>query len=697
MSTTLLPKRILVADNEPETLVLMRAALKKYGFEVSAVADGEQALQQFRSNPCDMVILNVDMPRLNGFQVLTALRKEARRDLPIILVIGMDDMVSIEKAYDCGATDFIAKPISWQLIGCRVKYLFRTYQNMTDLSVVNARNQENLAAAIPDTVFRMDNAGLILDSYNERMRFSGVFALSAGSHLLDSLPEEIALNLMNAMKLARDSNTVQIVTYSLEGRYSDIGHYEARVVVIDQDETLCLVSDVTVRKESENKFFNLAYFDTLTGLPNYRSFLDRLDREIRRAKMQGGKLAVLSIGLDRFTIINESMGYPTGDNLLQLAADRLRERFCTNDVISRTKIIQNESALARPGGDEFSVLIHINQPEEALGVAEQICEIMGRPFVIDEYHVLLTVSNGIALYPENGDNAEVLLKEANTAMHHAKKDGHDNNQFYNISFTQQAQRRLILENNLRVALERDEFYLLYQPKFNLRKRCIQSVEALIRWKNPEKGIISPVDFIPIAEETGLIIPIGEWVLRHACHDAIKWRRAGLNLNVAVNLSAKQFRDANLLETVLSALSSSSLTPDFVELEITENALMEDNESTLKILRNLRKNGIHIALDDFGTGYSSMSYLKHIPLNTLKIDQSFVKELPHNKENFAIVLAIISMAKSLGYAVVAEGVETLEQVQILKQLNCDVLQGYFFSKPVDASEIITLSRKQWDIY
>jgi diguanylate cyclase (GGDEF)-like protein len=697
MSTTLLPKRILVADNEPETLVLMRAALKKYGFEVSAVADGEQVLQQFRSNPCDMVILNVDIPRLNGFQVLTALRKEARRDLPIILVIGMDDMLSIEKSYDCGATDFIVKPISWHLIGYRVKYLFRTYQNMTDLSVVNARNQETLAAAIPDTVFRMDNAGLILDSHNERMLFSGVFALSAGSHLLDSLPEEIALNLMNAMKLARDSNTVQNVTYSLERRYSDVRHYEARVVVIDQDEILCLVSDVTVRKEAENKIFNLAYFDTLTGLPNYRSFLDRLDREIRRAKMQGGKLAVLSIGLDRFTIINESMGYPTGDNLLQLAADRLRERFCTNDVISRTKIIQNESALARPGGDEFSVLIHINQPEEALGVAEQIRKIMGRPFVIDEYHVLLTVSNGIALYPENGDNAEVLLKEANTAMHHAKKDGHDNNQFFNISFTQQAQRRLILENNLRVALEREEFYLLYQPKFNLRKRCIQSVEALVRWKNPEKGIISPVDFIPIAEETGLIIPIGEWVLRHACHDAIKWRRAGLNLNVAVNLSAKQFRDANLLETVLNALSSSSLTPDFVELEITENALMEDNESTLKILRNLRENGIHIALDDFGTGYSSMSYLKHIPLNTLKIDQSFVKELPHDKENFAIVLAIISMAKSLGYAVVAEGVETLEQVQILKQLNCDVLQGYFFSKPVDASEIITLSRKQWDIY
>ncbi len=689
-----LPKRILVAVDEHTALVLMRAVLEKYGFEVSAVADGEQALQQFRANPSDMVILDVDMRHLNGFQVLTALRKEVRGDLPILLVTGMDDMLSVEKAYECGATDFIAKPINWSLIGHRVKYLFRTYQNMADHSIVNARNQGALTA-IPDTVFRMDNAGLILDGHREETHYSGVLALPIGSHLSDNLPEKIAVNLINAMKLARETNVVQNVTSSLKIKNS-IKHYEARVVVIDQDETLCLVSDVTVRKESEDKIFNLAYFDTLTGLPNCRSFLDRLDREIRRAKMQGGRLAVLSIGLDRFAIINESMGYPTGDNLLQLAADRLREKFRPYDMISRTKIIQDESALARPGGDEFSVLIHINQPEEALGVAERIREIMSQPFVIDECHVLLTVSNGIALYPENGDNAEVLLKEANTAMHHAKKDGHDNSQFYNISFTQQAQHRLSLENNLRVALEREEFYLLYQPKFNLRTRCIQSVEALIRWKNPEKGIISPVDFIPLAEETGLIIPIGEWVLRHACRDAIKWRRAGLNLNVAVNLSAKQFRDENLLETVLNALSASSLTPDFVELEITENALMEDNESTLKILRNLRENGINIALDDFGTGYSSMSYLKHIPLNTLKIDQSFVKELPYDRENFAIVLAIISMAKSLGYTVVAEGVETLEQAQMLNQLNCDALQGYFFSKPVDASEIITLSRKQWDI-
>ena len=695
MSTIPLPKRILVADDEQTALVLMRAVLEKCGFEVITVADGERALQQFRSNPCDMVMLDVDMPHLNGFQVLAVLRKEVGNDLPIILVTGMDDTLSVEKAYECGATDFIAKPINWSLFGHRVKYLFRAYQNMLDLSVANARN-EAILTAIPDTLFRIDSNGLILDSHNEKKHYSGTFALSTDSYLSDNLPEKISVDFMNAIKLARGANTAQRITFSLESQNDNFTHYEARVVVIDQDEALCLVSDVTEQKESENRIFKLAYFDTLTGLPNRRSFLDRLDREIRRAKIQGEKLAVLSIGLDRFTTINESMGYPTGDNLLQLAADRLRERFRPYDMISHTQIIRDEIELARPGGDEFSVLMHIKQPEEALGVAERVREIMSQPFVADGRHVVLTVSNGIALYPENGDNAEVLLKEANTAMHHAKKDGHDNSQFYNISFTQQAQRRLSLENNLRVALEREEFYLLYQPKFDLRKRSMQSVEALIRWKNPEKGIISPVDFIPLAEETGLIVPIGEWVLRQACHDAIKWQHAGLNLSVAVNLSPKQFRDANLIETVLNALSSSSLTPDFVELEITENALMVDSEATLKILRNLRENGIHIALDDFGTGYSSMSYLKHIPLNTLKIDQSFVKELSHSKENFAIVLAIISMAKSLGYVVVAEGVETIEQVQILDHLNCDVLQGYFFSKPVDTSEIITLSRKQWEI-
>lgn len=690
-----MPKRILIADDEQTSLVMMRAALEESGFEVSAVADGAQALQQFRIRPCDMIMLDVEMPHLNGFQVLAALRKEVGDDLPIILVTGMDDMHSVEKAYEYGATDFIAKPINWSLIGHRVKYLFRAYQNMLDLSVANARN-EAILTAIPDTLFRMDNTGLVLSNHNVVMHYPDAFAIPIGSRLSDILPENVAENLINAMKLARSTNVTQNNSFSLKGQNGKNQHYEARIVVIDQDETLCLVSDVTERRESENKILELAYFDTLTGLPNRRSFLDRLDREIRRAKKHSRKLAVLSIGLDRFAVINESMGYPTGDSLLQLAADRLRESFRPYDMISRTQIIPDEIELARPGGDEFVVLIHINQSEEAFGVAERIRKMMGQPFTIGGHNVVLTASVGIVLYPENGDNAEVLLKEGNTAMHHAKKAGHDNSQFYNISFTQQAQRRLSMENNLRVALEREEFYLLYQPQFDLRTQCVRSVEALIRWESPEKGIISPLDFIPLAEETGLIIPIGEWVLRHACLDAIKWRCAGLHLNVAVNLSAKQFRDVNLIETVLNALSASSLTPDAIELEITENALMEDNEATLKILQNLRSNGIQIALDDFGTGYSSMSYLKHIPLNTLKIDQSFVKELPHSKENFAIVLAIISMAKSLGYAITAEGVETLEQVKMLNKLNCDALQGYFFSRPVDSNEIVALSRKQWDI-
>ncbi len=695
MSTMPIPKRILVADDEQTALVLMRAALEKSGFEVSTVVNGEQALQQFRANPYDMIMLDVEMPHLSGFQVLAALRKEVGDDLPIILVTGMDDMHSVEKAYEYGATDFIAKPINWSLIGHRVKYLFRAHQNMLDLSIANARN-EAILTAIPDTLFRMDNTGLVLSNHTVAKHQTNTFTMPIGSHLSDILPEKIANKLIDTMKLARSTNATQNKNFSLKNQNGNNQHYEAKIVIIDQDETLCLVSDVTERKESENKILKLAYFDTLTGLPNRRSFLDRLDREIRRAEMQNGRLAVLSIGLDRFTVINETMGYPTGDNLLQLAADRLREKFRPYDMISRTQANGDEIELARPGGDEFSVFIHINQPDEALGVAERIRKIMGQPFVINGRHVVLTVSNGIALYPDNGSNAEVLLKEANTAMHHAKKDGHDNSQFYNISFTQQAQHRLSLENNLRVALEREEFYLLYQPQFDLRTRRIQSVEALIRWKNPEKGIISPLDFIPLAEETGLIIPIGEWVLRNACHDVIKWRQADLNLNVAVNLSAKQFRDANLIETVLNVLSSPDLTPGCVELEITENALMEDNEATLKILHGLRDIGIQISLDDFGTGYSSMSYLKNIPLNTLKIDRSFVKELPHSNENFAIVLAIISMAKSLGYSIVAEGVETLEQAQMLNQLNCDVLQGFFFSKPVEASEIITLSRQQWDV-
>jgi EAL domain-containing protein (putative c-di-GMP-specific phosphodiesterase class I) len=317
--------------------------------------------------------------------------------------------------------------------------------------------------------------------------------------------------------------------------------------------------------------------------------------------------------------------------------------------------------------------------------------------LLDGREVVLTASIGIALYPEDGEDADSLLKHADTAMYHAKDKGRDNCQFYSASLTQRVQQRLNLESNLRQALSRNEFSLVYQPQLDLTSGRIHSIEALIRWNHPEQGVISPMDFIPLAEENGMIVPIGEWVLRTACIDAARWQHAGHGLRVAVNLSPMQFKDSNLVKTVLDILAQTGLAPKFLELEVTEGAVMENSGATLATLEALSTHGVQIALDDFGTGYSSMNYLKRMPLNNLKVDQSFVQGLPHDRDNHAIVRAILSLAQNLGFSVTAEGVETREQAETLKNLACDTLQGFYFSRPVPAADIPGLLTRQWRVH
>jgi diguanylate cyclase (GGDEF)-like protein len=449
------------------------------------------------------------------------------------------------------------------------------------------------------------------------------------------------------------------------------------------------------RKEAENKTYRLAYFDSLTGLPSRLSFLERLGREIKRAEHGEKKLAILFMDLDGFKRINDTMGHITGDLILQWAADRLQKGIRPYDIVSRSQDDEAEVELARLGGDEFTALIpNITQPEDALIVAHRIREMMRRPFILDGREVVLTASIGIAVFPEDGEDPATLLKHADTAMYHAKDKGRDNCQFYSFSLTQQVQHRLNLESYLRHALANNEFSLLYQPQFDLASGRIQSVEALIRWHHPEQGVISPMDFIPLAEETGLIVPIGEWVLRTACDDAARWQQQGLNLRMAVNLSPIQFKNPELVESVLAILKQTGLAPGLLELEITEGAVMEDSGTTLATLQALSQQGIQIALDDFGTGYSSMSYLKRMPLNNLKVDQSFVKELPNDRESLAIVRAILSIAQNLGFSTTAEGVETREQAEILQSMDCDSLQGYYFSRPVPAADVPGLLDRVW---
>jgi diguanylate cyclase len=427
---------------------------------------------------------------------------------------------------------------------------------------------------------------------------------------------------------------------------------------------------------------HVATHDALTGLPNRLLLGDRLEQMIAQAERRERRFAVMMLDLDRFKSINDSLGHHSGDELLKEAARRLLARLRRTDT------------LARLAGDEFVVVLNeIESLRDAESVASSILQDISRPIALSGLEVHVSASIGISVYPENGADAETLLQHADAAMYHAKKNGRNCMQFFTSTMNAFARERLELENGLRRAINRGEFELHYQPKVDVESGRIDSAEALIRWRHPQRGLISPGGFIPVAEETGLIVSIGEWVLREACLQARTWQNSGVgSIRVAVNLSAQQFRQKNLVDVVGSALQEARLEPRFLELELTESAVMHDAEASIEILRKLSGLGVRISVDDFGTGYSSLSYLRRLPLDKLKIDHSFIKEVTTSRDDAQIVRAIVSLAHSLHLKVIAEGVETQEQLTFLRDLGCDQYQGYLRSPPVTADAFARLMRE-----
>ena len=691
---------ILVVDDELTARLLMQAVLEKSGFKVHLAENGEDALRQIRTQPFNLIMLDVNMPDMNGYQVCTQLRQEMGNELPIIMVTGMDDHESIEQAFSSGATDFIAKPISWKLIGHRVKYLLRAHQILQDLHTSNARNLAILNA-IPDLLFEMTLEGRYLDCHSPHDHLLAAPSNQLfGRTVTEILPPDAAASCLSALREAHEKGLSIGKQFELslpQGTYWFELSVSPKKDRSAQTPTFIVLSrDITSRKEAENKIYHLAYIDPITGLHNRLSFSDRLEREIQRATHQNNKLAVLFLDLNGFKKVNDTLGHSAGDLLLQWVSDRLLQVIRPADMVAHNTSLEMEIELARMGGDEFTVLIpNLHFSEDALIVSHRIHELLRRPFVLEGRDVVMTASIGIAIYPDDGQDAATLLKHADTAMYHAKNRGRDNSQFYSASLTKEAMRRLTLENNLRTAIAQNEFSLVYQPQLDVTSGRIKSLEALIRWNHPTQGLISPVDFIPIAEENGLVIPIGEWVLRTACNDIAHWQKTiDHPLRVAVNLSAIQFRDTQLSSRITSILADTNISPQWLELEVTEGALMESNASTLATLTALREIGMHLSLDDFGTGYSCLSYLKSLPLNTIKVDQSFVRGLPTDTDSLAIIRTIISLSRNLGFTVTAEGIETINQARILHSMGCEMLQGYYISKPVPAVEIPDLLKRHW---
>ncbi|MBP7468467.1 MAG: EAL domain-containing protein [Thauera sp.] len=686
--------RVLVADDDQTTCLLMQAALIKGGLAVELAHDGEETLAAFERAPFDMVMLDVDMPRMNGFAACAALRQRWGAELPIIMVTGMDDITSIEAAFEAGATDFISKPIPWLLLAHRVRYVLRSTQAAAALRVANARNAAMLDA-LPDTLLRIDGTDHIVElrAASETGRSSN--ALSVGEPLATAFPAPASAILTRALEQTRRSGEPLTVEFALAGEGDNPIHQEARLSTIDGSEALCLLRDITERKEYERRIHQLAYFDSLTGLANRRGFMERLEREIHRADQNDWRLAVLFLDLDRFKSINDTLGHAAGDAVLQQAAERLRTITRPGDTVSRDTSDLGGAESARLGGDEFTVVLpRIVRAEDALPIADRIRHSMSAPFLVGGQSLSLTTSIGIAVFPDDGSDAATLIKHADTAMYDAKANGRDGCRYYNPTLTAEAVHRVELEAGLRRALELDEFVVMYQPQVDARSGRITAVEALVRWRRPGGGLVPPMEFIPFAEECGLIDAIGTRVLQHACRDAAAWMARGLELRVAVNLSSMQFSASGLLDIVRDALATSGLPADRLELEITESALMADDEATYATLDALRTLGIDIALDDFGTGYSSLSYLKRLPLGKLKIDRSFVSGLPDDADNLAIVRAILALARHLGFRITAEGVETPAQARLLGELEADSLQGYLFSRPVPAAEIEALALRTW---
>ncbi len=677
------------------------------GVSVEAFGDPREALVWLQRNTPDLIITDFNMPEMDGAEFTRAFRAmPGCSDIPVIVLTVYEERSYRLKALEAGATDFLQSPVDHHEFVTRARNLLRLsrQQALIKTRAVTLERELDASERSRQQVLRdsrerlaqiVDTLPAMVSACDRDGRIVFVNAHQADFYGID--PEAV---------VGQDVSAVFGDEHGARGRSYDNVVFENGMALPPFEETLISQRkeprvflttkaplrdstdkvvhvlttslDITDRKRAEEHLLHIAHHDSLTNLPNRTLLQDRIRREIARARRGDRPFALHLLDLDRFKSVNDVLGHHVGDEVLKVMAERLVGTVRETDLV------------ARLGGDEFAVLqIGVQQLEDVKQLAERLIGTISAPLVVEGREIATTVSIGIALHPSDGSDIQGLLKAADLAMYRAKADGRNTYSLFAADMTTLMQEQTELDSALRHAINRKEFTLYYQPQIELATGRIVGVEALIRWRRPGHGFVSPGEFLPLAEENGLIVPISDWVLREACRQSKLWQQLGHNLRVSVNLSPVQFRKQNVGALVVKVLAETGVAPQTLELELTESILMQDPESVAENLRQLQALGVSLAIDDFGTGYSSLAYIKNFPVDRLKIDQGFVRNIEDDPSDAAIVRAIITLGHSLGMDIVAEGVETQEQLSRLIAEGCDEVQGYFYSRPVPPEGILEL--------
>ncbi|MEW5789684.1 MAG: EAL domain-containing protein [Pseudomonadota bacterium] len=708
---------LLIVEDEPRYLESTRLLLSQYVNGVDSAVTGAQAYALLAQKGYDLALIDLRLPDASGHDIMARIRQEQPR-CRVIVMSGDSHIESAIQSLRLGAYDYLRKPYEPDELIKTVRNAARKLQLERD----NARMMQQLEQSeqwhrllvntSPDIIYTLDAEGcftFVNESIQRTLGYTPGELI--GQSCLTLLPpgelERARFRINERRTGERATRNFEIPLKRKEDLLSSLGERTSQDIVVvelsamgmyrtvdgERKEflgTYGVARDISDRKQAEATIAFQAYHDLLTGLPNRALFKDRLGQAIVHAKRHGQILATLFLDMDRFKVVNDTLGHLVGDGLLQAVAQRLRGCLREGDTLSRI------------GGDEFMLLLpHIRNRENAAYIAQKILSSLKHPFHVEGHEIFVGISIGIAVFPDDGDTIETLVKHADIAMYHAKDSGRNDFKFFTHDLQKHFTGRLAVENEMRHALEKSQFEVYYQPQVSVQDQRIRGMEALLRWNHPQRGVVPPNDFIPIAEESGLITPISEWVLNAACTQARTWREASLPAcTMAVNLSARQIEHPQFVDKFTHCLSENGMADGSgLEIEITESALMRDMDGSIEKLRRLADLGVEISIDDFGTGYSSLSYLKKLPIHTLKIDRSFIHDInghTHGTVNngTTIVAGITAMAKGLNLNVVAEGVETRAQLDYIRSLGCDAYQGFLYSRPVKASratEILARAR------